>query len=361
MSEECIDLFVGTYTSGGGEGIYHTLFDPCSGRFRALELAANTENPSFLAISVDGRLLCSVNEVPGGSVTCFGIEAGTSRLAELGSAPSEGDDPCYVAFAPGERHVLVANYSSGSIAVLPLGLGGAPGVASQVIRFQGSGPDAVRQEGPHAHAILPDPHGSVVFATDLGTDMLHGYGWSKDRIEEMQGFPMKCRPGSGPRHLAFSGDRLLLLNELDSRIDVLSLHESHRRLSSVGDLPLVDAARVGKNAAADIHASADGRFVYASNRGEDSLVVFESIDAPPGLVFRQRIPSGGRTPRNFLLAPDGRHLLAANQQSGTVTVFERDTRTGLLSGGGEALKVPSPACLCTPARVPTAPGRRQTQ
>jgi 6-phosphogluconolactonase len=148
------------------------------------------------------------------------------------------------------------------------------------------------------------------------------------------------------------------LNELDCRIDVLSVHESPFRLSHLGDLPLVGAARDGKNAAADIHASPDGRFVYASNRGEDSLVVFESIETPPGLVFRQRIPSGGRTPRNFLLSPDGRHVLAANQQSGTVTVFERDTRTGLLSGRDEVLTVPAPACLCVPVRASAVTGRR---
>ena len=369
-------LFVGTYTDGGSKGIYSYRFDESSGKLSSLGVAAQASNPSFLAVAPGGKFLYAVNEVhdykgaASGGVTAFEIDHKTGKLAQLDEVASRGSDPCYISFDRSGKYALVANYTGGDVAVLPLLSDGRVAEASSVLNDTGAlGPNKDRQDAPHAHWIEASARNRFAYVADLGLDRVLIYKFdatkgtlspgepvlaaAKAKAKAKTGasdgyafFSATLAPGTGPRHVAFSasGDFMYALGELDSTVTVFA-NDAKNTFRSIQKISALPPAFSGKNDAAEIAVHPSGKFLYASNRGDDSIAVF-TIDRMSGkLRFTQRVPSGGKTPRNFKIDPQGARLLVANQDSGNIVEFHIDKATGMLKSMGEVAQVPSPVCL----------------
>lgn len=348
-------LYVGTYTEQGrSEGVFLVRMDPRTGALRQVGAANAGENPSFLAIHPNGRTLYAVNEItelagePSGAVTSFAIARATGRLSRLEERYSEGGAPCYVSVDPQGRFAFVANYVGGSVAAFPVGRDGALQPATHVVQHTGTGPDTERQEAAHAHCIIPDRRGAFAVAADLGADRVLVYRLDRARgslVHVAEG-SASMRAGAGPRHLAFHPTLPLLYvaNELDSTVAWLRWSEAEGALAAGGSASTLPPDASGRNQVADLHLSPDGRALYVSNRGHDSIAVF-GVGTGGELTLVETVPSGGAWPRNFTLDPTGRWLLAANQHSNSVVVFARDRRSGRLTTTPHRLTIPKPVCL----------------
>ncbi|PYV63646.1 MAG: 6-phosphogluconolactonase [Acidobacteria bacterium] len=357
-------LYVGTYTDSGSKGIYAYEYDAASGKASPLGVAAETSNPSFLAVDARRKFLYTVNEThdykgaASGSVTAFAIDPKTHRLRELNEVASRGADPCYISLDKSGNYVLVANYNGGNVAAFPLAADGHIGEASSVIQDQGAvGPNKERQEKPHAHWIETSARNRFAYVSDLGLDRVLIYKFDADKGALTRDgssaspggkdfFSATLAPGTGPRHVAFSSDGqfMYVLGELDSTVTVFA-NDAKETYKSVQKISALPSGFSGKNDAAEIAMHPTGKFLYTSNRGDDSIAVF-TIDTGTGqLTFVERVPGGGKTPRNFAVDPSGAHLLVANQESGNIVAFQIDAQTGKLSGGSEVARVPSPVCL----------------
>jgi 6-phosphogluconolactonase len=349
-------VYVGTYTSGSGRGIYVLDLDASSGAWTgAPVLAGASENPSFLAVHPSGRFLYACNELgtfqgrSTGSVSAFAVDPATGGLTLLNQQPSEGEHPCHLVVDGRGQHVLVVTYSSGTAAVLPLAADGRLRPATSVRRRTGSGPVSSRQDAPHAHMIVLDGSGRFAVWTDLGTDrvLVDRFDAATGQLEPNDPDGVAIQPGSGPRHLAWhpGGATAYLLNELSSTVSSLRFDPGRGALEVFQTLPARAAGAVGDNTAAEIVVSPDGRFLYASNRGDDDIAIF-AIDATSlGLAPVGHVPAGGRTPRSIAIDPSGRWLIAANQGSSSLVVFRLDPDTGLATTTGPALTVPDPVCV----------------
>ena len=349
-------VYVGTYTGGESRGIYLLELDRSSGRFVSDPiLAGETENPSFLALHPSGRFLYAVNELrtfegkPTGTVSAFSVDPATGRLAFLNRQASEGTDPCWVVVDAAGKHVLVANYTSGTVAVLPLSPDGRLQPASSVRHGSGSGPVRARQEGPHAHTVVLDAASRYALWTDLGADRVRvdRFDAAAGTLEPNDPDGLALAPGSGPRHLAWhpSGRAVYVLGELSATVSTLGFDAGRGSLELAQTLSARAAGATAQNTAAEIVVSPDGRFLYTSNRGDDDLAVFAIDGASLQLAPAGRVPSGGRGPRSFALDPSGRWLVTANQGSGSLVVFRRDPATGLPSAVGAPVAVPEPVCV----------------
>ena len=349
-------LFVGTYTERErDEGIFLVRMDPRTGELRRTGAVRVGANPSFLAIHPNGRVLYAVNEVTElagkatGAVSAFAIDRGTGGLTRLNRQPSEGGAPCYVSVDRGGRLALVANYVGGSVVALPIRVDGSLAPRAHVVRHRGSGPNAERQEAPHAHCIVPDPSGRYALAADLGIDRVLVYRLDPDagRIREVEQGGARMRPGAGPRHLAFHPDLpvVFVANELDSTVTALRFDAERGALSALHSHPTLPEGWSGENSVADIHVAPSGRTVYVSNRGHDSIAVLSVAADTGALALEQVVPSEGHWPRNFSLDPTGRWLLVANQRSNSIVAFGRDPESGRLSPAAGRLDVPRPVCL----------------
>ena len=349
-----IAVYIGTYTDAGSRGIYRFELDTASGVVTAPELAGEARNPSFLAIHPNGRSLYAVNEVgdfggaPTGAVSAFAVEPVSGALTLLNQQPSAGAAPCHLVLDKDGRNLLVANYTGGTVAVLPLAPDGTLNPPVSVHRHEGSGPNKPRQASPHAHAILLDAAGQFAFEANLGTDRVYAYRFNAAAaaLEPHQPEETALKPGSGPRHLAWhpSGRYLYCINELDSTVAVFRYDVLHGTLAGIQTVTTLGPGFSGRNTAAEIAVSRDGRFLYGSNRGDDSLAIF-AIDASSGTMRPAgHVSTGGRTPRHFAIDESGRWLLVANQDSDSITIFHRDPLTGLPSLSGR-LTVPKPVCV----------------
>ncbi|MBO0911156.1 MAG: lactonase family protein [Acidobacteria bacterium] len=353
-------LFVGTYTKGESKGIYAFRYAAGSGKLTPLGLAAETVNPSFLAADSTNRFLYAVNETDeykgqaSGAVTAFEIHRETGRLVKLDQVASRGAGPCYISFDRTGKYVLVANYTGGNLAVFPLSADGRIQEASAVEQDKGSfGPNQGRQERAHAHWVQVSADNRLAYVADLGLDRVLAYGFDAAKGEMGRGgsgeegvFSATLAPGTGPRHAAFSADEkfMYVLGELDSTVTVFENNGkgSWRSLEKTSALP---EGFSGHNDAAEIAIHPSGKFLYTSNRGDDSIAVFR-IDRSSGkLTLIQRLSSGGKTPRNFALDPAGRRLVAANEDGGNIVEFTIDDSNGKLSASGETARVPWPVCL----------------
>ncbi|PYO09985.1 MAG: 6-phosphogluconolactonase [Gemmatimonadetes bacterium] len=349
-------LYVGTYTEGTrSEGIYLLRMDRRSGELRRVGSMDAGANPSFLAIHPNRRVLYAVNELEKyngkatGAVSAFAIARDTGALTRLNEQPSEGGSPCYVSVDRSGQVVLVANYVGGSIAMLPIKANGALAPAAQVVQHKGKGPNAERQEAPHAHCILPDPSNRFALAADLGVDRVYVYRLDLDgkSLRDVDGGDAVMRPGAGPRHIAFH-PRLPLVfvaNELDSTAATLRLDSEHGALSPLDTHSTVPAGWTGTNYPADIHVASTGRTLYVSNRGHNSIAVFSVAESTGALALAQVVSTEGDWPRNFSLDPTGRWLLVANQRSDSVVVFGCDPDNGRLTPTRQRIAIPSPVCL----------------
>lgn len=348
-------VYFGTYTGEKSRGIYVSRFDARTGTLGSPELAAETRNPSFLAADPRGRWLFAVSEVTttegkrSGGVSAFARDPSSGRLAFLNQQPTGGAGPCHVALDSKGRCLLVANYGGGSIASLPVRKDGTLGPPVSEIQHAGSSVNPRRQTRPHAHFIAPDRADRFALVCDLGLDQVLVYRLDPRRATLTANDPpfASLHPGAGPRHLAFTPDNrfVQVVNELDSTLTAFAYDRRRGELTAletVSTLPAIFPA--GSNTCAEVQMHPSGRFVYASNRGHDSIAVFR-LDAKSGrpqLVEHQA--TGGRTPRHFAIDPTGHWLLAENQASDTVVVFQIDPRTGRLSPTGQGVEVPSPVC-----------------
>lgn len=347
-------VYFGTYTSETSRGIYRALFEPDTGKLGVPELAAETRNPTFLAVDAENRVLYAVNEISDfgtgnlGSVSAFSVNQKDGRLTFLNQQASGGSGPCHLSVARSGRCVLVANYGSGSVAVLPVSKDGHLQEPSTSIQHRGSSVNPRRQEGPHAHFITWDPAGRVILTCDLGLDKVLLYQLDRaQRVLAPQDPPsFALKPGSGPRHLAFGADGhyAYILNEISSTLTICSYDAARRELKEVQTISTLPEDFTGANTGAEIAVHPDGKFLYASNRGHDSIAVF-AIDPSTGTIkLLQLEPTQGRTPRHFVLDPTARWLLAENQDSDSVVLFAVDPRTGRLSPTGSSQRIGAPVC-----------------
>jgi 6-phosphogluconolactonase len=358
-------VYFGTDTATGpSKGIYLSRFDPAYGHLSPPMLAAQTPRPSFLALSspVAGhRRLYAANETsdPAGAVTSFLIDPATGALKQLNQVTSVTAGPCYVSLDATGRAAFVANYAGSSIAsyrVLPDGTLSQPveRIDYKDRRFGTRGPNTARQDAPHPHSVHLSPDNRFLLVNDLGSDQISVFPIDPDTARlGPPAFFSNDRPGSGPRHIAFhpNGRWVYSINELDSTIDHFLWTTTSSRTDPQGllvnaDTPVKTIAPgfpAAKNTAAEVAISSDGNYLYASNRGEDSLVVFAIAESDGALTFVQRIPCGGKTPRHFTLSSDSEEhwLLCGNQGSASVTVFHRDAGAGKLSGPTQTLPLDS--------------------
>jgi 6-phosphogluconolactonase len=348
-----VTVYVGTYTDGTSRGIYRFTFDPATGATTEPVLAGEAKNPTFLALHPGGRFLYAVGEVSSfqgvktGAVSAFAIDPKTGDLTLLNQLSSEGTGPCHLVVDKAGRNVLVANYGGGTVAVLPLEADGRLKPASSVRVHEGSGPDKGRQEKPHAHGIYLDAAERFAFSPDLGADRVFVYRFdaAKGTLEPHGAAPLD--PGSGPRHLAFhpNGKYLYVINELLSTVTAFSYDAEKGALAPIQTVSALPAGFSGKSWTAEVAVSPDGRFLYGSNRGDDSLAVFR-VDAATGrLTAAGHAPVGGKTPRHFTIDPTGRFILAGHQGSGTIAVLRVDPKTGMPALVGSPVKVDKPVCL----------------
>lgn len=347
-------VYVGTYTGQKSKGIYAYRFDAATGQLTSLGLAAEIENPSFLAVHPNRRFLYAVSEQANyegrsGAVSAFAIDRETGKLAFLNKVSSRGGGPCYVAVDKTGRDVLVANYGAGSVAVLPVLQDGRLGEASAFVQHAGSSVNPKRQQGPHAHWIEVAPDNRFVLVADLGLDQVLVYRFdpTKGSLSANNPAMAKVNPGAGPRHLAIhpSGKFVYVINEIQSSVTAFAYDADRGALRELQTISTLPKDFSGENSGAELEVHPTGHFLYGSNRGHDSIAVF-AIDAAKGtLTPVERVPTQGKTPRSFEIDPTGSYLFAANQSSDSIVVFRIDRKTGRLTPAGQVLEVPSPVCV----------------
>jgi 6-phosphogluconolactonase len=348
-------LFVGTYTEKESKGIYAYRFDAATGEATPLGLSAETVNPSFLAIDPTRRFLYAVNEVPkykaadSGTVSAFTINRQTAKLSLLNRVESRGADPCYITFDQTGKYALVANYTGGSLAVFPVRADGRIGESSAFVQHSGSGVNRERQEAPHAHWIETAPDNRFAIAVDLGLDELLVYRFDDNTGALTPNDPpyAKLDPGAGPRHLAFHPNRKFayVVNELQSSITTFSYDAGHGELHKLNTLSTLPKSFSGSNDTAEIKVHPNGKFLFASNRGHDTIALFSIDDNTGALALVDHFLTQGKTPRNFEIDPSGKFLLVANQDTDNIMIFRIDPISGRLTSTGQTLHVPSPVCL----------------
>lgn len=350
-------MYVGTYTEEGSEskGIYAYGFDSRTGQITPLGLAAQSVNPSFLAIHPNQRFVYAVNEVgnykgeKSGAVSAFSIDAKTGKLALLNQVSSRGAGPCYISIDKSGKHVLVANYDSGNIAVFPILTDGRLGEASAFVQHTGHGTNPERQEAPHAHSIdvSPDDHFAIV--DDLGLDQTRVYPFdsAKGTLDENAANIAKAAPGAGPRHFALSpsGKFGYVINEMANTVSAFSYDSEAGSLTQLQTISALPKTFTGHSEAAEILVHPSGKFLYASNRGYDSIAVF-AIDKSKGtLTPIEYTLTKGASPRNFEIAPGGKLLLVGDEKSDNIMTFKIDPQTGRLTPTGNALNISQPVCI----------------
>lgn len=341
--------YIGTYTTSGSEGIYSCRFE--NGRLLQTALAARAENPTYLEID-DGLLFCVIetdtyNGRPGGGAASFRLDRAAGTLAPLGAVGTEGKGPCYIHADRRQGLLLTANYSGGSLSVFRLAGNGQILTPPYILSHHGRGPNPDRQEAPHVHFVDSIPGTDIYAAVDLGLDEISFYRPAANGGAPLRdaGFTIRLRPGCGPRHLAFSGNGAFLyaLTELSTEIAVMQRGEDgifHVRQyipAAPGHTPFIGGGAV--------KLSADGKFLYASSRGDNTISHFR-IDSKTGVPeFVSSTSCGGRMPRDIEIDPSGNWLLSANQNSDNIAVYRIDRSTGRLTQTDEFTDIRMPVCI----------------
>lgn len=349
-------VYVGTYThKGTSEGIYIYRLDMTTGALTPAGVAGEAVNPSFLALDPQRRYLYAVNETmefdgqPGGGISAFAVDPQSGALTYIDSQPTHGGAPCYASVDQTGRFVYAANYMGGNAAAFPVRADGGLDPASAVVQHTGAGVNPRRQEGPHAHSITLDPTNRFAFVADLGIDKVMAY-----QLDLAGGtLPAHTPPwiavaaGAGPRHMAFhlNGQYAYLITEMGNTIIAFAYDAAQGTLAALQTVPALPADFAGRSTGADIHIAPSGKFLYGSNRGHDSIVIY-AIDADTGLLtYVGHAPTLGKTPRNFAIDPTGTYLFAAHQDSDTVVAFAVNPETGHLTPTGHVTAVPMPVCV----------------
>jgi 6-phosphogluconolactonase len=352
---EKLRVYVGTYTGAKSKGIYLTELDLKTGELSAPTLAGTTTNPSFLALHPNHRFLYAVNEVDtfagksSGSVSAFAIDSQTGMLTLLNRQPSMGAAPAHLIVDRDGKNVIVANYTGGSVAVLPIMADGSLAPATSFIKHTGSSIDRSRQTSPHAHGIALDAANRFAYVADLGLDKVLIYHYDADHGTLAPSDPPAgaVPPGSGPRHFAFhpDGRTAYAINELKSTVTAFRHDPDTGALEALQTLSTLPADYKKTNSTAEVQVYPSGKFLYGSNRGHNSIAIF-SIDKETGLLtLIGNQPTQGSTPRNFTIDPTATYLLAANQDSGKIVVFRIDPDSGMLNPAGHTVDVSMPVCV----------------
>ncbi|MEP6902673.1 MAG: beta-propeller fold lactonase family protein [Actinomycetota bacterium] len=351
-------LYIGTYTSTGkSEGIYVHKFDLETGKLTPLHTVKDVADPSFLTIDKDRKYLYAVNELleyegkKSGTVSAFAIDQKTGNLQFLNKQASLGGAPCFITTSENSKFALVANYLGGNVSSFPIEKDGRLGASVDLVQHTGFGPNKDRQESAHAHSITLDRNNRFAFAADLGIDklMIYDFDAQKGKLKpnEAQAF-YQTKPGAGPRHFSFhqNGKFAFLINELDTTITSLAYDEKSGTLKEIQTVPTLPVGVSGaSNTCADIHVSPNGKFLYGSNRGHNSIVSYKIDEKTGKLEYIEHVSTGGKKPRNFAIDPAGKFLLAANQDSDNIVIFRIDEKTGKLQATGNSAEVPTPVCL----------------
>lgn len=344
-------LFAGTYTGSGSKGIYVYEFDPANGTAVAVS-NIECDNPSYLALSSNGNFVYSVTENGGdnpGSVSAFAFDKKTGKLRFINRQLTGGDHPCYVSVDKKNKWVAVANYNGGSLSMLPINEDGSLQPMAQIIQHYGGSVLANRQAAPHVHMAVFDPNEKYVVVNDLGKDETIAYNYKRkleNPLDTTAAIRLKLTPGSGPRHLTFHPSKPLVyvLEEMAGKVTVH--HFSKFNVSLIQAIDSDTTSPMPDKGSADIHISADGKYLYTSNRGKANYLSIYAVDDVSGkLNMIATQPVLGLQPRNFTLDNSGNYLLVANQATDGVIVFKRDKETGLLSDTGNKLKISKPVCL----------------
>ncbi|OGV66446.1 MAG: 6-phosphogluconolactonase [Lentisphaerae bacterium RIFOXYA12_FULL_48_11] len=348
-------VYIGTYTKNLSKGIYVVRFDASTGVLSKPELAAETTNPSFVAIRPCRNYIYAVGEIAQfdgkktGAVSAFKIDKVTGKLTLLNQAESRGAGPCHVSVDKTGKYVLVANYSAGSAAVIAIKEDGSLGESTAFVQHEGSGPDEKRQKGPHAHSINLSADNRFAFVADLGLDkmMVYKFDQAKGTLVPNETPFANVQPGGGPRHFAFHpcNKYAYVINEMANTISAFSYDAATGTLKELQTVPTLPADFGEKNTTAEVVVHSSGKFVYGSNRGHNSIAVF-SIDQSTGkLTFVEHVSSKGKSPRNFCVDPTGNWMIIANQDSNNILVYKIDTDTGKLTPTGQEYEVGMPVCV----------------
>jgi 6-phosphogluconolactonase len=345
-------MFVGTYTNKGSKGIYVYKFDAATGK---AQLVSNTDgivNPSYLAIAPDEKHIYAVTETAtnnDGSISAFSFDRTNGNLSFINKQSSGGANPCYITVNKTNKWVIVANYTGGSLSAFPINANGSLQPYSQLLQHTGSGPNKQRQEKSHVHSTVFSPEQDYLFSPDLGEDKVYTYKFNPADAKPLSaGNPpfTATEPGSGPRHFTFhpNSKYAYVIEEMSGNVTAYKYRKG--KLSFMQRIAAHPSAYRGAIGSADIHVSPDGKFLYASNRGDENTIAIFSIDRKSGKLSSVGYQSTlGKTPRNFIIDPTGNYLLVANQATDNIVVFKRDKQTGLLTNTGEQVKVSVPVCI----------------
>jgi len=345
-------LVIGTYTGTGSKGIYVYNFNAATGHAQWVSNTDSAINPSYVTFSHNRKYVYAVSETNGahpGSVSSYSFNQQKGTLQWINTQLSGGDDPCYVAANASDQWLAVANYTGGNMALFPLTKNGAIGPLRQLMQDSGSSINTVRQDKAHVHESVFAPDHATLLAPDLGLDRVMIYRFNpllKMPLQKAAPAYISTLPGSGPRHITFDprGKFAYLIAELDGTVTAFRVHGAHFAIvQRIATHPTDFHGTIGS---AEIQVSGDGRFLYASNRGDENTITIFSVDALTGklhLIGYQ--PVMGKAPRNFILDPTGNYLLVANQDSDNIIIFKRDKATGLLQETKEPIHLPRPVCL----------------
>lgn len=343
--------YFGTYTKpGGSQGIYAFHYDPGTGKLDSIGLAAETPSPSFLAVHPNGRFLYAVNEVNGeGSVSAFSISRDTGLLKPLNHVSSHGSGPCHLALDHTGKVLYVANYNNGSVAAFPVHEDGSLGEASAVDQRHGSSVNPARQKGPHAHGTFISPDNRFMLSPDLGLDKIFVYRVDTAKATLPPNDPpfFQVAPGSGPRHLAFHPNGKFAYIATEMGITVVACRYDAQR-GALQEIETVSSAPANHGpgmSGAEIEVHPNGKLLFASVRGDNSIAAFRVDPATGKLTAAGRTSTEGKTPRGFAIAPGGKFLIVGNQDSDSVVQFRIDEKTGALTKTGEPFKLGSPVSI----------------
>lgn len=341
------NLLIGTYTNTGkSEGIYIYDFNVRTAAYRAKSISRGIINPSYLAVSKDNKFVYSVNEdAKKSTVSAFSFNPTQGKLEFLNKQDAHGADPCYI--IADSKHVIVANYSGGNIAVFGKGKDGTLGVAKQVIQHYGHSTDQKRQQSAHVHMVRFSPDGNYVLSNDLGTDQVYSYKYNANALSDVLTLrdSIAVDPGSGPRHITFSKDGKFayLLQEMNGNLTVFNYRDG--KLEKIQQTAIVPKTFTGENGAADIHITPDGRFLYATNRGTANTITRFAVQPNGKLIKKATQSTLGKNPRNFVIDPTGTFLLLGNQNTNEVVIFRINKETGALTDTKKRIAVGAPVCL----------------
>lgn len=350
-------VYVGTYTQAGkSQGVYRMDLDVATGKLSAPTLAGKTVNPSFLALHPTGKYLYACGEIsdfegkkkPTGAINAFAIDD-KGDLTFLNAVSSEGAGPCHVVVDKAGKHVFCANYGGGSCAALPIGEDGKVGKATSAIQHKGSSVNKSRQGEPHAHSINLDMDNKYAFVADLGLDQVLVYRFDADKGTLTANDPafVKVDAGAGPRHFAFhpTGKYAYVINEIANTITAMTYDAKAGKLEPIQTITTLPEGHKGTTHTAEVVVHPSGRFVYGSNRGHNSIAVFEVDEKTGKLTAAGHQGKDIKTPRNFAIDPTGAWCLVANQDGNTVLVFRVDPETGALLPTDQVAEIASPVCV----------------